>query len=466
MITPFEIALVIVVVTVGFLAGWIVNALRNAPRLAVDRADLHRALAERDAAIEERRRLATELNAARAVVSEAEKQRVVAETERAAAEQSAVAQREFALEMKAQMEGAYAKLSQEALKGAIEQLTNTVKPHLDGNKGEIVSSLDAKKTEIEALVAPLKEMLDRYQQDLQSTEKSRSANMAGLQEQLRALLEAQEKTQREASRLSTALRVPNVRGSWGETTLRRCVELAGMNEFCKDFSVQETFEGEDGKRLRPDMVVYLPNERVIAVDSKAPIDMYMEASAETDETRRKVLLDGHAKNLRRHIDLLSRKEYQASIGASLDFTVLFLGGEQFLSAALTTDPSIFEYAVERKIFLATPTVLLPLLRAVEAGWKAEKQEENAREAMTICLELYERFVKMFDHFESVGDALNTSVKKYNEAIRSTEQRLLPKARQLQAYVSSTRPVPDVVQLELHALEAPKAITELRAVKAE
>jgi DNA recombination protein RmuC len=314
------------------------------------------------------------------------------------------------------------------------------------------------------LVAPLKEMLDRYQAELHTTEKTRSASMAGLQEQIRSLLEAQERSSREAAKLSSALKVPNVRGSWGEATLRRCVELAGMSEFCKDFSVQQTFEGEEGRRLRPDMVVYLPNERVIAIDSKAPIDLYMEAAGEADENRRKLLLEQHAKNLRRHIDLLSRKEYQASIGASLDFTVLFLGGEQFLSAALTTDPTIFEYAVERKIFLATPTVLLPLLRAVEAGWKAEKQEENAREAMTLCLELYDRFVKVFDHFESVGEALNNSVKKYNEAIRSTEQRLLPKARQLQAHVSSTREMPDVVQLELHALETPKALTDLRAVK--
>lgn len=453
----------LVAFALGCLVAWLAAKAGASSRLALGVAELERVKAERDGLQAERRRVDEELSGVRAALADEQRLRTVAETQLAAAQELTASQARFVSDVKLQLEGSYAKLSQEALKAAVDQLTTTVKPHLDGTKGEIVSSLDAKKVEIESLLVPLREMLDRYQAELQSSEKSRFASMAGLQEQIRALLDAQERTQRETAKLSSALRVPNVRGSWGESSLRRCVELAGMSEFCKDFTIQETFEGEDGKRLRPDMVIYLPNDRVIAVDSKAPIDAYLEAAAESDESRRKLLLDQHAKNLRRHIEQLSRKEYQSSIGESLDFTVLFLGGEQFLSSALMVDPTIFEFAVERKIFLASPTVLLPLLRAVEAGWKAERQEESAREALAICLELYERFVKVFEHIEGVGDALNASVRKYNDAIRSTEQRLLPKARQLQSYVSSTRAVPDVEQLELHALDAPKAIADAKLV---
>jgi DNA recombination protein RmuC len=451
--TVLSISAALVALLVGFLFGWLIVAGRSSSRLALIGSDLERVSAEKAAAVRERERLESELVELRARLEIEQKSRVAAETEREAAQRAAVEQTRFVEEAKLQLVGSYAQLSQEALRGAIEQLTQTVKPHLDGNKGEIVSSLDKKKGEIEALLTPLREMIDRYQATVHQSEKLRLESHGGLQEQIRSLLEAQERTQREASRLATALKVPNVRGSWGENTLRQCVEMAGMSEVC-DFDVQQSFEGEEGRRLRPDMIIRMANRRVIAVDSKAPIDAYINATEEGDEGRRKLLLDQHAKNLRRHIDQLGRKEYQASIGETLDFTVLFLGGEQFLSAALISDPAIFQFAVDRKIFLATPTVLLPLLRAVAAGWKAERQEESARETLAIGQELYERFVVVFDHISGVGGALDTAVRKYNEAVRSMESRLLPKARQFQAHVDSTRDLAELKQIDRQPLEAP------------
>jgi DNA recombination protein RmuC len=264
---------------------------------------------------------------------------------------------------------AFAAEAQKAFRNVGESLVTMNKTQVDG-------SLETKRAEIEALLAPLREMLDQYRGEVVKSERVRNEAYGGLQQQILSLLSAQQSAQREASRLANALQSPTVRGSWGENSLKRCVEMAGMSEFC-DFDTQETFFGDEGRRVRPDLIVRLPNKRVIAVDAKVPLTEFQAAANEPDEAQKQGLLLGHAKTLRRHIDSLSRREYQYSIGETLDFTVMFLPGEHFLSAALVTDASLFEYAVNKKIYLASPTVLLPLLRAVAAGWKAERTEENA-----------------------------------------------------------------------------------------
>jgi len=245
-----------------------------------------------------------------------------------------------------------------------------------------------------------------------------------------------------------------VRGSWGENTLKRCIELAGMSEFC-DFDVQETFFSDEGRRLRPDVIVRLPNKRVIAVDAKVPLAEYTSAANADNETRKKELLVQHAKTLRRHIDSLSRREYQSAIGDTLDFTVMFLPGEHFLSAALVTDAGLFEYAVDKKIYLASPTVLLPLLRAVAAGWKAERTEENAKKMHDAGVELFNRFVIAMEKITSVGSALKSTVDRYNEAIRSIDTRLWPKGEELQRMAGSGRELGELKQVDAIPLESSK-----------
>src|SRR5713226_1316894 len=222
---------------------------------------------------------------------------------------------------------------------------------LQMSKTQIDGSLDTKRDEIEMLLTPVREMLDQYRGEVQKSERVRNEAYGGLQQQLITLLSAQQATQREASRLANALQSPAVRGSWGENSLKRCVELAGMSEFC-DFDMQETFANDEGRRLRPDLVVRLPNKRVIAVDAKVPLTEYQAAANEQDENRKLEFLQMHAKTLRRHIDTLSKREYQMAIGESLDFTVMFLPGEHFLSAALMTDPTLFDHAASKRIFVA------------------------------------------------------------------------------------------------------------------
>jgi len=322
------------------------------------------------------------------------------------------------------------------------------------SKTQIDGSLDTKRAEIELLLTPVREMLDQYRAELSKSERVRNEAYGGLQQQILTLMSLQQAAQREASRLANALQSPAVRGSWGENSLKRCVELAGMSEFC-DFDTQETFWTEEGRRLRPDLIVRLPNKRIIAVDAKVPLTEYQAAANESDEDRKRDLLQSHAKTLRRHIDTLSRREYQSAIGESLDFTVMFLPGEHFLSAALVTDPTIFEYAVDKKIYLASPTVLLPLLRAVAAGWKVERTEENAKHMHDAGVELFNRFVKVMELFAELGAGLARTVEKYNAVVRSIDSRLWPKGEELQRMSGSGKELASLEQIEAVPLESSK-----------
>lgn len=430
----------------GFLAGWLIAQSRAGRALQSATAEATRMRSERDLARGERERAEVSLRDSRSKLEVEQQSRAAAETRVAEAEKKIAELKQFVDETRGQMEATYAKLSREALSTAIQQLNELVKPQLEGTKSGIEKTLEGRSESIENLLKPIREMLDKYRGELQQSEQQRAEAYGGIQEQIRNLLLANEKSQHETSKLVNALKVPTVSGSWGENSLRNTVELSGMSEFC-DFLVQETVETEEGRRLRPDMIIRLPSERVIAVDSKAPLDAYLEAAGEPDEEKKKTMLVQHARNLRRHVDLLSRKEYQASVGETLDFTVLFLGGEHFLSSALMIDPTIFEHAVQKKIYLATPTILLPLLRAVSAGWKAEKAEENALRALEIGKELYLRFVRVFEYLEPVGDSLSKAVEKYNAAVKSINTRLIPHVEKLQEFAGGIKDAPQLKQIE-------------------
>lgn len=438
----------------GALVAWLVAHSRVSRRLNDLSALSERAGAECEAARREATRAGGEVSLLRSRLEEESRARAIAETElrtsRAAMEQ----QTQFIGQAREQLEGTYARLSQTALRAAIEQLSAQMRPQLEGTRGEISTTLEAKKTEIEGLIRPLREMLEKYQSELGRSERERIDAYGQLSKHIETLFAAQGQARDAAHKLEHALRNPGVRGAWGETSLRNCIELAGMASYC-DFVEQASFDSDEGRKLRPDVVIRLPHERFIPIDSKAPIDAWLEAANESDEQRRRDLLDQHAKNLRRHIDALSKRRYEENVGDALDFTVMFIGGEQFLSAALMTDPSLFEYAAEKKIVLATPTVLLPLLRAVATGWKAERTEESARRALELGRDLVDRFSVLFTHLSEVGASLGKAVDSYNRTIRSAESRLLPKARELAEATDARKEIPPPEQVALHPVDVPR-----------
>jgi DNA recombination protein RmuC len=413
----------IVFCVIALLAGAVVGWMGGS-------AGKQRAAAERDVARAERERAEAAATDARRRLDAATQGRVAAETRLAALD-----------------EDKFVALAQRAFAQLGESLVQMNKTQVDG-------SLDTKTAGIEMLLKPLRDMIEQYRGELMKSERSRVEAYGGLQEQIRALLGAQESTQREASRLANALQSPTVRGSWGESSLKRCVELAGLTEFC-DFYLQETFETEEGRRLRPDLIVRLPNERVIAVDAKVPLSDYQSAADESDDARKRELLQQHARTMRRHIDNLARRDYQSAVGETLDFTVMFLPGEHFLSAGLVTDPALFEYAVEKKIYLASPTVLLPLLRAVAAGWKAERTEENAKRMHEAGVELFNRFVRVMDVVQDLGGSIGKTVEKYNVMIRSIDTRLWPKGEEMQRMAASGKELAALEQIDAVPLESSK-----------
>lgn len=276
---------------------------------------------------------------------------------------------------------------------------------------------------------PFVEPLERLDGRLRELEQSRARAQGDLDATLRSLGDAQKSLLGHTTNLVQALKAPHVRGRWGEVQLRRVVEIAGMVDFV-DFTEQTTVRTEDG-RLRPDMVIRLPNQREIVVDSKAPLKAFLDALESTDEISRIARLKEHASQVRTHIAKLAEKNYWRQFESAPEFVVCFLPGETFFSAALEQDPSLIEYGAQQKIILATPTTLIALLKAVAYGWNQERVARSAQEVSELGRLLYERLVTMSEHFTKLGDNLTASVRAYNQTLGSLESRVLPSARKFE-----------------------------------
>ncbi len=302
----------------------------------------------------------------------------------------------------------------------------------------------------DATLQPIREtmkLLDEHQRDL---EKRREGAYASLSKQLDGLVHSEKELRLETTRLSQALRSPQIRGSWGEVHLRRVVELAGLMNHC-DFYEQKTFETE-GRMFRPDLVVRLPGQRQIAVDSKAPLAAYLDASdAGDDNLRKKKLLD-HAAALRKHMKDLSSKEYWKQLDPAPEYVILFLPAEAFFSAALQADPTLIEVGADQNIIVATPTTLIAILRAVAHGWKQDSLSKSAREMARLGAELYERVGVVCDHWNKLGKSLNGAVESYNQSVASLEARVLVSARKLKETGSFVKELPELEPIEKTARE--------------
>lgn len=327
---------------------------------------------------------------------------------------------------KAELGDLFKGLSDEALsknnRHFLELAKTTLEKHHETARGD----LDKRQSSIDELLKPMKDKLEEVHRNNLSIDKVLAATRAGITEQIGQLAEAHRHLRTETGNLVNALRKPQVRGRWGEMTLKRVAELAGLKEHVS-FTLQSHRATDDGA-LRPDMIVDLPGGRRIIIDAKTSLEAYMDAHSTEEDALREAALTRHAKQIRTHMEQLSNKAYWSQFDDTPEFVVMFVPGENFFSAALDRDPSLLEDGIRNNVVLATPTTLVSLLKAVGFGWRQEALADNAKKVSALGRELYERLATTSEHLEKLGRSLGSSLGHYNKAIGSLETRVFASAR--------------------------------------
>src|SRR5277367_451813 len=342
-------------------------------------------------------------------------------------EESLSGERELALtRAREQLQAVFGQLARDTLQSNSETFLQLARQHLAHQQSDASQALKERETAIESLVAPIREALAKTEAQIQAIERERIDAFATIKSQMEVLAGGQSLLSRETRNLVTALRRPDVRGQWGEITLRRLVELSGMTSHV-DFTEQH-HRATDSGAIRPDMIVHMPEQRDIVVDVKTPLDAYLAAVEAQSDEERGSQLRRHAQIVCARVRELASKQYWAQFERSPDFVVLFLPGDQFLSAALQENPGLIDDSMRQNVMLATPTSLVALLKAVSYGWKQTVLAANAEEVRRLGEELYKRLAVFGEHLGKLGKSLGSSVEAFNRAVGSLEQQVLPSAR--------------------------------------
>ena len=364
-----------------------------------------------------------------------------------------------------QLRAAFGALAGEALRANNEQFLHMARQVLGRDQAVAEGALKEREAAIAQLVLPLRASLERTEAQVEALERERRETFATLRAQIESLSGGQAQLSRETRNLVTALRRPEVRGRWGELTLRRLVELAGLTEHC-DFTEQPTVAGEEG-RLRPDLVVHMPEARDLVIDAKSPFEAYLAALEAPTEEERSLALKRHASQVEARVRDLASKSYWSQFERSPEFAVLFLPGDQFLSAALAERPELLENALSQSVVITTPSTLIALLKTVAYGWRQSEVAHNAALIRDLGQELYRRLSTFDGHLARTGQRLAAAVEAYNAAVGSLERQVLPQARRFtELGVTADAPLPALEQVTQLTRSAPAAALAEPPIAAE
>ena len=447
--TMIEIlAVALVMLAVGCVLGWWLTS-RNQPRdLSVELAASRENLAKAEARLEAAARDSAELAKAKADLSSLNIEHAGLRATLEAQEKASAEKTEQLLKLREELQAQFKLLANDTLKENVDHFLKQATQHFENQKELTKSEHAARTKEIEALVKPLGDTLKSYDVALKEIEKARDESYGGIKQALGAIQAQHGEVKTVTANLVNALRAsPKTRGRWGEETLRRVMEMSGMVEH-SDFETEKHFRGEDVS-LRPDALIHVSGGRTIVIDAKAPISAYLDSIDAVQEEEREMLLKRHASQLRERLSNLSSKSYWEKISGSTDCVVMFVPGDNFVSAAFERDPDLFEDGIKARVLICTPTTFIALAKAISYGWRQEKLAANALDVARLGKELYARLATLGDHVSDLGKHINNAAKKYNAMVGSLESQVMPQARRFNelGIEGTAKPLDDLPEVD-------------------